>query len=178
MAHPDEIDSKGRCIVCGDRLSAAITLGRTRFRRHLSKRDCCTRGRREIIEHRPSVQALRPLATQFNPAIVAAPPAVRPVSFERHPAKGSCMDASVLFATLPVRIGFPRLIRGAYLGALPSHAWLRFDHFDVDITAGQFADAPAPIIIADRSAWHRRSFVSVTPCPSGRRDHRGHSVRL
>lgn len=120
-------------------------------------------------ERTPSVEALLPLAAQFNAAVLEVPAAVRPISLRRHPEKGSCMDASILFATLLVRLGFPnpRLISGEYLGALPSHAWLRFGTLDVDITAGQFADAPAPIVIAEVSAWHRRSFEEeADPAPA------------
>lgn len=36
-----------------------------------------------------------------------------------------------------------------------SHAWLRQDDIVVDITADQFDDAPASVIVATDSPWHK-----------------------
>lgn len=82
--------------------------------------------------------------------------------------QGACGDASLLLGALLADCGlhgFEHVSaeRGRIdEGAWTSHAWLAFGTLIVDITADQFPDAPATVIVARDSVWHARFSVEYT----------------
>lgn len=101
-------------------------------------------------------QALR-LATAFRRTIEDGAPLAYDIVFERFPA-GSCGDAALLLGRLlsehgarDIRYVLGKRRVGDDWG---SHAWLTVDGLIVDITADQFEDMDAPVIVAKTSAWH------------------------
>jgi transglutaminase-like putative cysteine protease len=104
---------------------------------------------------------LRTVAEHFRSAIESTPPGARPAGLRDFP-RGSCSDASLLFATYLKDCGLPpcryvsaeRGDRAA--GTWTSHAWLVYGPWQVDITADQFADAPAGVIVERNSRWHEQ----------------------
>ncbi len=47
------------------------------------------------------------------------------------------------------------------------HTWLKVADIDVDITAGQFYDAPSPVICTENSKWHKEIWeIDGQPMPS------------
>lgn len=107
----------------------------------------------------PDLIVLRQHAETVHAAIEAVPPAERPEGMRRFPA-GGCGDASLLLGAYLADRG----IKGfEYVCAArgdkredtwTSHAWLQLRECIIDITAGQFEDAPAAIVVADSSPWH------------------------
>lgn len=120
------------------------------------------------------------LALGLRRAIEKLEPNERPSSMFAFP-KGACGDSSlILGAYLTDRgvSGFNYICgeRGRQdMGTWTTHAWLAKDELMVDITADQFPDAPAPVIVSKTSAWHK-SFTTDTPTVSDFRDYAGPSI--
>lgn len=82
------------------------------------------------------------------------------VSLENFPC-GCCADCSLLLGALLADLGcagFKYICgeRGTQDdGTWTSHAWLQRDTLVVDITGDQFVDAPAGVIVAHNSEWHK-----------------------
>jgi len=74
--------------------------------------------------------------------------------------RGACGDASLLLGAYfndkrVLGFGYVCGERGCkHDNTWTSHAWLQRGTCVVDITAGQFQDAPQPVIVADPSLWH------------------------
>lgn len=105
------------------------------------------------------IAVVRALATGLREAIVALPIADRQLGLAAFPA-GSCGDACLLLGALFADAGINgfRYVcgeRGAQSdNTWTSHAWLQRGDLIVDITADQFTDAPAGVIISENSVWH------------------------
>jgi len=92
-------------------------------------------------------------------AILAIPAKLRPLGLASFPF-GACGDASLLLGAYLADNGFEgfrqvQAERGSRQDdTWTSHAWLETTDLVVDITADQFSDAPAAIIVAEKSEWH------------------------
>lgn len=100
---------------------------------------------------------VRRLAQRFRRAIEEGTPLAHDIVFERFPA-GSCGDAALLLGRY-LREHGARDIRYVLGGRRSgdnwgSHAWLLVGGLIVDITADQFDEVDAPVIVAATSAWH------------------------
>jgi len=99
------------------------------------------------------------LARAFRAAIEAVPVKQRPIGMQDFP-RGACGDASLLLGAYfnDKRVpGFEYVCgeRGCKSdNTWTTHAWLQRGACIVDITAGQFQDAPEPVIVANPSLWH------------------------
>jgi hypothetical protein len=74
---------------------------------------------------------------------------------------GSCGEASYLLAAYLIDAGITDLQRVvARLRAKPfaTHVWLHHRGAIIDITAGQFEDAPRTAVVASSSPWHQKMF--------------------
>ena len=60
-------------------------------------------------------------------------------------------------------------------GTYVTPAWLQRGTLVVDLTAGQFPDAPGDVVVADPSPWHD-SFEVVSVGLSDFREDRGHAL--
>lgn len=76
--------------------------------------------------------------------------------------RGACSDASMLLGAFLADCGF---IDFDYVSghrgnmednSWSSHAWLQAGEMVIDITAGQFEDAPEQVIVALPSSWHQQ----------------------
>ena len=100
------------------------------------------------------------LAQRVREQIVVLPLSDRPPVFENFP-HGSCGWASLLLCAILKDHGIEgfEFVCGerpcGSQGRTLSHAWLERGSLAVDITADQFTDAPAPIIISANSKWHK-----------------------
>ena len=74
---------------------------------------------------------------------------------------GCCADCSLLLGALLADLGCSGFTyicgeRGTHDdGTWTSHAWLQRGTLIVDITADQFVDGPASVIVAHNSEWHK-----------------------
>jgi hypothetical protein len=101
-------------------------------------------------------------AERFRRAIEVCERSRLPVTFKEFP-RGSCGDVSPILGTYLKESGFGSFdyVQGSRAdlerpGAEScSYAWLSQGDIVVDITADQFPDAPAPIIVTRDSDWHR-----------------------
>lgn len=99
------------------------------------------------------------IARQFRTAIESIPPEARPIGMQCFP-RGACGDAALLFGALLVDRSIPGFEyicgeRGSKSdNTWVSHAWLQRNDLVVDLTADQFSDAPADVIVASPSTWH------------------------
>lgn len=99
------------------------------------------------------------MATNFRRAIESIPPKVRPIGMQRFP-NGACGDTALLFGTFLVDHSIPGFKyicgeRGSKIdNTWTSHAWLQHDDLVVDLTADQFPDASAGVIVSSPSPWH------------------------
>lgn len=99
------------------------------------------------------------MATRFRQAIESVPPEARPISIQRFPW-GACGDTALLFGAFLVDQSVPGFKyvcgeRGAKTNnTWTSHAWLQRGDLAVDLTADQFSDAPAGVIVSAPSPWH------------------------
>jgi hypothetical protein len=68
---------------------------------------------------------------------------------------GACGGATLLFARYLYQNGFPlsQYVAGERDDGR-THAWIESDGLIIDISAGQFSDAPAQVIITRDSSWH------------------------
>lgn len=120
-------------------------------------------------------------AQRVRAAIAAVPPEQRTPPLRRFPA-GSCGEASLLLGAYLADQG----IKGFeyILGARGdkrednwcSHAWLQRGTCVVDITADQFEDAPAGIVVADPSTWHASFCIEGAAQPADFRVYSGPSL--
>lgn len=102
----------------------------------------------------PLQELLFQLAHRFREAILRSNPRVsRLVSLREFP-RGACGDASLLLAKyLQVKgCGRSHYVLGKRGGR--THAWLQLEKFTIDITADQFEDQDAGVIVSTDSAWH------------------------
>jgi hypothetical protein len=106
------------------------------------------------------IERVRGIARRVRNAIESLPAQELPITFWNFP-RGACGDTCLLLGTyIEVDCGLPPFEyvsgeRGSqHANDWTSHAWLRRGELIVDITADQFADAPAGVIVADTSTWH------------------------
>jgi hypothetical protein len=125
---------------------------------------------------------LRAVAERVRRAIEKIPPGQRGSSLRLFPS-GTCGDASLLLGAFLADqgvAGFEYVCgeRGSKQeDTWTSHAWLRRGPLVIDITADQFADAPAAVIVESPSVWHEESFrIGSTPEPADFRAYRGPDV--
>jgi len=110
------------------------------------------------------------IAWHMRRAIEAVPKNELPLPMSNFPV-GACCDASLLLGTYLIECrewGFlyVRGERGLQADkSWTSHGWLTRDDLIIDITADQFADAPAAVIVERNSLWHR-NFEWANPEPS------------
>ncbi|MEM7763798.1 MAG: hypothetical protein AAF290_06925 [Pseudomonadota bacterium] len=99
------------------------------------------------------------LATQLRSELERLPYRSRPL-FMMHFPHGAASESSLLLGALLLDHGLEGFDyvageRGAYAQHdWSSHAWLTRGDLVVDITADQFDDAPAAVIVSPRSSWH------------------------
>jgi hypothetical protein len=94
------------------------------------------------------------LASSFRLQILRSGPGDSPLATLREFPRGACGDASLLLAKyLQVnRCGLPFFVLGNRHHH--SHAWLQLLDYTIDITADQFADQDAGVIVTTDSSWH------------------------
>lgn len=124
------------------------------------------------------LERLRQHAQRVRTAIAAVPPAQRTHGLRAFPA-GACGDASLLLGAHLADHG----IKGfEYVcgergdkrhDTWTSHAWLQRGTCIIDITADQFDDAPAAVIVAQPSPWHASFRVGRSPEPADFRAYTG-----
>jgi hypothetical protein len=101
------------------------------------------------------------LARRMRTAFDQLPRGHLPYSMQQFPA-GACGDTSILLGAYLVdcgHLGFEYICgtRGDHdAGDWTTHAWLARGDLVVDITADQFVDAPAGVIVESPSIWHRQ----------------------
>lgn len=102
----------------------------------------------------PLQQILFELAFRFRLAIVRSIPSTSPLATLQDFPRGACRDAALLLAKyLQVNnCGTPFYVLGERRGQ--DHAWLQLQEFIIDITADQFEDQEAAVIVSSDSAWH------------------------
>lgn len=102
----------------------------------------------------PFQQILFEHASRFRLAIMVSDPAASRLATLRDFPHGACRDASLLLAKyLQVKnCGRSLYVLGERHGH--GHAWLQLQEFTVDITADQFEDQEAGVIVSSDSPWH------------------------
>lgn len=102
----------------------------------------------------PFQELLFLLAARFRMAILRRLPSSSSLATLTDFPRGACADASLLLAKyLQVnRCGLAHLVLGHRQGL--RHAWLQLHDFVIDITADQFDDQGAPVIVEVDSPWH------------------------
>jgi hypothetical protein len=84
-----------------------------------------------------------------------------PFGMQDFPA-GACGDTSLLLGAYLVDCGYQGFEytaaerRWSVDGVSASHAWLSCENLVVDITADQFPDGPAAVIVSSQSVWHSK----------------------
>lgn len=110
---------------------------------------------------------VRETAKQLRRLLDSMPKPELPPAMREFP-RGSCGDTSLLLGALLADRGFRGFDcvsaeRGLIVdGTWTSHAWLVSESLIVDITADQFPDAPAAIIVARKSSWHAQFTITHT----------------
>lgn len=105
------------------------------------------------------IEKIREMADHFRKAIETIPVDTLPVCMQLFP-RGACGDTSLLFGAYLVDhsvSGFKWMSgsRGDVRNdTWTSHAWLQRDDLVVDLTADQFPDTPAGVIVMCPSPWH------------------------
>jgi hypothetical protein len=126
------------------------------------------------------VAKLTMVANRVRNVIERMPRAALPHGLRSFPA-GACGDAAQLLAAFLADCGLPDFLYvvGSRDSAgdctWSSHAWIERGGVVVDITADQFLDAPAAVIVSADSAWHR-GFVSESLGPADFRRWHGSGV--
>lgn len=102
----------------------------------------------------PLQELLFRLAQRFRGAILRSNPRAGRLATLRDFPTGACGDASLLLAKyLQVKGGGrSHYVLGKRNGR--THAWLQLGDFTIDITADQFDDQEAGVIVSADSAWH------------------------
>jgi hypothetical protein len=120
---------------------------------------------------------------EIERAIEAIPVAEPPMSMSSFPA-GACGDVCLLLGTYLAECGEEGFLyicgeRGSQQDrSWMSHAWLDRDGLIIDITADQFPDAPAGVIVERNSVWHQRFQCEDDPEPSDFRKWHGPTYHL
>jgi hypothetical protein len=127
-----------------------------------------------------NLQAIEKLASRLRRALVDLPRADLPFSMFCFP-KGACGDTSLLLGAYLVDSGIKDFHyicgeRGSHEeNTWTTHAWLAKGDLVVDITADQFSDAPAAVIVTTSSLWHK-GFTTDVPAPADFREYSGFSI--
>lgn len=102
-----------------------------------------------------NLERVRKLAVAFRQAIEKCRSELDYVPF-RHFPHGSCGDTCDLLGKFFEQkgVGGWEYVSGRL--AQQTHAWLEKDGWIVDITADQFSDAPAVVIVTSDRSWHDR----------------------
>ncbi|HJV66376.1 MAG TPA: hypothetical protein VJ550_11625 [Geomonas sp.] len=102
----------------------------------------------------PLQQLLFDLASRFRSGILRSVRSAGSLPTLRDFPEGACGDASLLLAKYlqEKRCGLAHYVLGERGGL--RHAWLQLQDFIIDITADQFADQAAGVIVTNDSAWH------------------------
>ncbi len=110
------------------------------------------------------IEKLAEAAAQFRRAIERTDPAKLPIGLRTFPV-GACGDATLLLGAHLKSLGFGSfeyvLGRRGEGEDRHSHAWLRQGDILIDITADQFQEIEAPVIVATTSDWHGTFEVEV-----------------
>lgn len=102
----------------------------------------------------PLQKILFELAARFRLAILGSLPSACPLATLQDFPRGACRDASLLLAKyLQVNnCGSAFYVLGERQGQ--DHAWLQLGGLTIDITADQFADQDAAVMVTSDSSWH------------------------
>ena len=102
----------------------------------------------------PLQEILFDFAYRFRLAILRSTPSTCRLATVQDFPRGACRDASLLLAKyLQVNnCGSSFFVLGERQGQ--DHAWLQLQEFIIDITADQFADQDAAVIVSSDSSWH------------------------
>jgi hypothetical protein len=101
---------------------------------------------------------IKTLAEKLRAAILATPREERPISLRDFP-HGSCGDATLLLGTYLSEHGLGDFMyisaaRSTPAGGIWTHGWAEQDELIVDITACQFPEIQATVIVDSNSSWH------------------------
>jgi hypothetical protein len=109
----------------------------------------------------PFQEILFSFASRFRLAILRSNPSTSSLATLRDFPRGACGDASLLLAKyLQVnRCGQSLYVLGRRRGHV--HAWLQLEQFTIDITADQFDDQDAGVIVAPDSPWHASFYGKI-----------------
>ena len=109
------------------------------------------------IKMKCSEKRLKELATKFRAALSACNKNSLFITLRNFP-NGSCGDASYLLARYFVQKGCGQFdyVLGQRKIDLHSHAWLEQDGIIVDITADQFKDPNAEVLVTSDRSWHQQ----------------------
>lgn len=107
-----------------------------------------------LLAAESSQETVYRLALRFRLAILRSGPATSRLATLREFPRGACSDASLLLAKyLQVNeCGLSHYVLGERRGL--RHVWLQLHGLVVDITADQFEDQDAGVIVSSDSAWH------------------------
>lgn len=107
-----------------------------------------------------NIAKIEKLAHQMERSLRELPQEIVPCVLVDFP-HGCCGDASLLMGALLEDNGFTGFCyvcgeRGS-MGdnSWSSHGWLRKDDLIIDLTAGQFSDAPSGVVVTSSSRWHQ-----------------------
>lgn len=111
------------------------------------------------------MEQLEIFARLFRTAIEQTPRDSLPITLQKFPA-GACGDATLLLGHYlkSQGLGDFEYVQGQRGEAEDrhSHAWLRQEDILIDITADQFSEIDAPVIVTNDTAWHD-SFETEVP---------------
>jgi len=105
------------------------------------------------------IEQVTEIAQKLRSVIETIPHQDLPAGMRKFP-KGACGNSAILLGAYFTSCGIKDFIyiqgrRGSRRNdTWAKHAWLAREDLVVDITADQFPDAPAPVIVADPSPWH------------------------
>ena len=112
------------------------------------------------------IESLEFRAKQFRVALEICERDSLPITFENFPS-GSCGDATLLLAKYLQNsgLGFFDYVCGEIYEdgerKFQSHAWLQREDLIVDITADQFDEIEAAVLITRNHSWHNQFEVDV-----------------
>lgn len=85
--------------------------------------------------------------------------------------RGTCGDVTLILGAHLTNLGFSGFFyasgerRSRKENTWVTHAWLKREELDVDITADQFHDSPGAVIVATSSIWHSQfTMHNLTDC--------------
>jgi len=106
------------------------------------------------------IERITQMAYKLRSMIEAIPHQDLPPGMRKFP-KGACGDSTILLGAYFTNCEIEGFVyiqgrRGSRRNdTWAKHAWLAREDLVIDITADQFPDAPAPVIVANRSPWHQ-----------------------